>query len=328
LALSDLAPISTSPELPTMMPRRHFVRGLAGIGLAAPMALARRALAIEPAPPIRVLVWDEPQPAQKEAYPNFLGNAIADYLKSCDGIDVRSRRLDDPHQGLADEDLAWAQVVVWWGHVRHAEITPETARAKIVEPIKAGKLSLIALHSAHWSTPFVEAINERTRLDARGRYPDPANGPPVQFEFIPPPGRFAPAHDSLVTPAYYALKQGAQVQRVRVDLPNCCFPDYRPDGAPSTITVLEPEHPVANGLPATFRIQHTEMYNEPFHVPQPDAVVFKETWEKGEWFRSGCAWRLGKGTVFYFRPGHETFAIYLQQEPLQVIENAVRWLGA
>jgi len=77
-----------------------------------------------------------------------------------------------------------------------------------------------------------------------------------------------------------------------------------------------------------FRIQHTEMYNEPFHVPEPDAVIFKENWEKGEWFRSGCLWNLGEGKVFYFRPGHETFSVYLQKEPLQVIENAVRWLGS
>lgn len=47
-----------------------------------------------------------------------------------------------------------------------------------------------------------------------------------------------------------------------------------------------------------------------------------------EWFRSGCVWQLGKGTVFYFRPGHETFSVYLQKEPLLVIENAVRSLGS
>ena len=56
-------------------------------------------------------------------------------------------------------------MLVWWGHVRNAEVQPETGK-KIVERIKAGKLSLIALHSAHWSTPFVEAMNERT---TRGR---------------------------------------------------------------------------------------------------------------------------------------------------------------
>ena len=36
----------------------------------------------------------------------------------------------------------------------------------LIQRIKEGTLSLIALHSAHWSTPFVEAMYERTRLDA------------------------------------------------------------------------------------------------------------------------------------------------------------------
>ena len=34
-----------------------------------------------PAKPVRVVVWDEQQPQQKEAYDNFLGNAIARYLE-------------------------------------------------------------------------------------------------------------------------------------------------------------------------------------------------------------------------------------------------------
>jgi trehalose utilization protein len=69
------------------------------------------------------------------------------------------------------------------------------------------------------------------------------------------------------------------------------------------------------------------MYDEPFHVPPPDAVVFEEHWDKGEHFRSGCVWQVGKGRVFYFRPGHEVFPVYKQAEPLRVIENAVRWLA-
>lgn len=309
--------------------RRQAVQALAGVAVAGPsvFSLLRSADAAPASNAIRVLVWDEQQPAQKQAYPNFLGNAIADYLKSRGGFELRSVRLDDPQQGLADDDLDWATVLIWWGHIRQGEVSPDTAREKIVKRIKEGRLSLIALHSAHWSTPFIEAMNERTRLDARRRYPDPAQGKPVEFDFVSPPGRLAPTGDSLVTPAYYALKAGGPGLRVRVDLPNCCFPDYRADGAPSTMTVLKPDHPIAQGLPKTFRIQRTEMYNEPFHVPEPDEVVFEETWEKGERFRSGCVWRLGAGKVFYFRPGHETFPVYLQKEPLQVLENAVRWLG-
>lgn len=294
---------------------------MASILLAILAAVPARA-----ADPVRVLIWDEQQPAQKEAYENYLGHAIAAHLKSKPGFDVRSAKLDDPQQGLSDENLEFAQVLVWWGHVRHREITQETGE-KIVARIKDGKLSLIALHSAHWSTPFVEAMNERTRLDAARRFPA-MDDRKVTFEFVPPPFDFTvPARESIVTPSYYVIKRGPRDLHVRVDLPGCCFPDYRPDGAPSTVTVLEPQHPVAEGLPAKFTIPRTEMYNDPFHVPPADAAIFEERWEKGESFRSGLVWELGRGKVFYFRPGHETYDVYVQPEPLRVVENAARWLG-
>ena len=306
--------------------RRRFLQATSAAALFANATLAS-AGEDSPASIVRVLIWDEQQPAQKEAYSDFLGNAIAAWLKTRPNIEVRSVRLDDPEQGLADGDLNWANVIVWWGHVRQAEITPETARKKIVEPILAGKLSLIALHSAHWSTPFMEAMNERTKQDAYKRYLGP-DGPPISFEFTPPRGRMAPTADAPLTPRFIEIKNGEDVRRVTVMLPNCCFPAYRPDGAPSTMRVLKPDHPIVRGLPETFQIQHTEMYNEPFHVPEPDEVVLRETWSKGESFRSGCVWSLGRGKVFYFRPGHETFSVYLQREPLQIVENAVRWLAA
>ena len=67
---------------------------------------------------IKVVVWDEQQPAQKQAYENFLGNQIAGHLKAQEGFQVRSVRLDDPEQGLAEEVLNDCQVLIWWGHVR------------------------------------------------------------------------------------------------------------------------------------------------------------------------------------------------------------------
>jgi trehalose utilization protein len=76
------------------------------------------------------------------------------------------------------------------------------------------------------------------------------------------------------------------------------------------------------------RMKNAFLYGEPFHVPQPDQVVFKETFSGGEWFRSGPIWNLGKGKVFYFRPGHETYPVFKEELPLRVIENAVRWLAA
>ena len=57
-------------------------------------------------------------------------------------------------------------------------------------------------------------------------------------------------------------------------------------------------------------------------------MVFEERWDKGEWFRSGPLWKVGKGGVFYFRPGHETFPVFQQAENLRVVENAARYLAA
>ena len=276
-------------------------------------------------PIVRVLVWDEQQPAQKQAYENYLGNTIAEYLSRQPGLQVISANINEPEKGLPTTLLDNIDVLIWWGHVRQDEISPELSR-DIVARIKEGRLALIALHSAHWANPFVEAMYERTREDTRRRYPDPPNGPPVKFDFIPPVGRFVPTADSIRTPAYYAMRRGDQLT-VRVDLPNCVFPAYRPDGKPSTVKVLKPDHPVSAGLPATFEIAQTEMYADPFHVPEPDEVLFEETWEAGESFRSGLIWRIGSGKVFYFRPGHETYPVYKQERPLQIISNAVKWLG-
>jgi len=70
------------------------------------------------------------------------------------------------------------------------------------------------------------------------------------------------------------------------------------------------------------------MYAEPFHVPEPDEVVLEERWASGNWFRSGMVWNLGKGRVFYFRPRHETYAVFKEKLVLQILENAVRWLAS
>jgi hypothetical protein len=113
-----------------------------------------------------------------------------------------------------------------------------------------------------------------------------------------------------------------------VQMPGCIFPIVKNEGKPSHIVVRLPQHPIAEGIPAGFEIPHTEIYAGPFSVPTPDAMIFEEQWDDGSNFTSGCAWKVGKGKVFYFRPGHETYDIYKQEFPLRIVANVVRWAGS
>jgi trehalose utilization protein len=91
------------------------------------------------------------------------------------------------------------------------------------------------------------------------------------------------------------------------------------------IWVVEPGHPIAEGLGEYIEIPHEEMYGERFDIPAPDTLVFVSWFQGGEVFRSGACYHRGKGKIFYFRPGHETYPTYYQAEVQRVIYNAVRW---
>jgi trehalose utilization protein len=67
------------------------------------------------------------------------------------------------------------------------------------------------------------------------------------------------------------------------------------------------------------------MYGEPFGIPEPDTLVFVSWFAGGEVFRSGCCWYRGRGKVFYFRPGHETYPTYHNPIVRQVLANAAYW---
>ena len=294
---------------------------LAFVILAALVAWAA-APVLASANPVRVLVWDEQQPQQKQAYGNkFLGETIAAYLGAQPGIMVRNASLDSPEQGLDEATLDSTDVVIWWSHIRSKDLTDAHA-ARVAVRVREGRLALIALHSAHWSKPFVRLMQDRAKTDALAQVPADRRGQ-AKWEYLnESPIYVGVKRDDPLTPSLQH-----EGDSWRLTLPQCVFPAYRPDGAPSHVTTLLPQHPIAAGLPAKWDIQQPEKYDEPFHVPPPDAVVFEEHWDKGEHFRSGCVWQVGKGRVFYFRPGHEVFPVYKQAEPLRVIENAVRWLA-
>ena len=274
---------------------------------------------------IQVVIWDEQQPSQKQAYQIFLGEYLRDYLTRQPGLDVQLVTIDHPEKGLSKEVLDRCDVLVWWGHVRNGEVSVEESKP-VVDRIRQGKINLLALHSAHWATPFVWAMHERAKDDAIQTLPADERDK-VDVEFLGEIVRRPPARNAPLTPQAEIVKRSNGRTLIRMTRPNCCFPAYENHGRSSTITTRLPDHPIAKGIPKSFKLTHTEMYDEPFHVPKPDAVVFEERWEAGHFFRSGAIWRLGEGKIFYFRPGHETHAVFTEPIPLQIVENAIRWLG-
>lgn len=89
--------------------------------------------------------------------------------------------------------------------------------------------------------------------------------------------------------------------------------------------VVNPAHPIAEGLGEYIELEKEEMYGEHFDIPTPEELVFVSWFEGGEVFRSGCTYSRGQGKIFYFRPGHETYPTYYNKEVLKVISNGVKW---
>ena len=104
-----------------------------------------------------------------------------------------------------------------------------------------------------------------------------------------------------------------------------CGLKWREAAEQERLWVVRPGHPIVEGLGEYFELPHTEMYGELFDIPQPDELIFISWFEGGDVFRSGCCWNRGKGKVFYFRPGHETYPIFYDANVIQVIANACRW---
>lgn len=100
---------------------------------------------------------------------------------------------------------------------------------------------------------------------------------------------------------------------------------WREMGERERVWCVNPAHPIAEGIPDHFEIAHSEMYGEPFGIPEPDSLVFVSWYQGGEVFRSGACFYRGRGKVFYFSPGHETYPIYYHEMVIKVIANGVRW---
>ncbi len=104
-----------------------------------------------------------------------------------------------------------------------------------------------------------------------------------------------------------------------------CDLKWREANEKERIWVMDPTHPIAEGIGEYFELQEEEMYGEHFDIPTPDELIFVSWFEGGEVFRSGCTFKRGHGKVFYFRPGHEAYPTYYDKNVQQVIKNAVKW---
>ena len=100
---------------------------------------------------------------------------------------------------------------------------------------------------------------------------------------------------------------------------------WRESGDKEILWVVEPGHPIVQGLGESIILEHEETYGERFDIPKPDDLVFISWFSGGEVFRSGCCYNRGRGHIFYFQPGHETFPTYHNPDIQKVICNAVRW---
>ncbi|MFS0725548.1 ThuA domain-containing protein [Paenibacillus sp. 1P07SE] len=104
-----------------------------------------------------------------------------------------------------------------------------------------------------------------------------------------------------------------------------CDLKWRDQGEKERLWVVKPGHPIVRGIGEYIELPKEEMYGEHFDIPQPDELIFTSWFEGGEIFRSGCCWTRGKGKIFYFRPGHETFPTYHNLDVQRVIANSIDW---
>ena len=217
---------------------------------------------------IRVTVWNEfrhekRNPRVAGIYPEGIHGAIAEGLRAA-GHEVATATLDEPEHGLPEEVLARTDVLTWWGHMAHGDVSDEIV-TRIQRRVLEDGMGLVVLHSGHYSKIFKRLMG------------------------------------------------------------TSCSLKWREAGEHERIWTLEPGHPIAAGLPEHFELEHEEMYGERFDIPAPDELVFVSWFQGGEVFRSGCCFHRGRGRIFYFRPGHETFPIYHHPMIQKVLANGVAW---
>jgi len=99
-----------------------------------------------------VVVWSEGT-APKNVYPKDICGAVAEGLKDLKDWEVVEAHLSDPNQGLPDDLLKRTDVLIWWGHRKHEQVS-NVLVDKIVSRVKDDGMGFISLHSSHFAKPY------------------------------------------------------------------------------------------------------------------------------------------------------------------------------
>ncbi len=125
-----------------------------------------------PTSSIRVTVWgenyhenaDRDRAEMAERYPHGMHGAIAAGLHNSlgGGVDVRTATQDQPDHGLAPDVLDQTDVLTWWGHATHADVSDEVVD-RVYERVLGG-MGLLVLHSAHFAKIFKKLMGTTCSL--------------------------------------------------------------------------------------------------------------------------------------------------------------------
>ncbi len=119
--------------------------------------------------PLRVTVWNEyrHEKMHKDVaamYPEGIHTTIANALRQS-GYEVRTATLDEPEHGLTQSVLDNTDVLTWWGHMYHAEVSDEIVE-RVHQRVLDG-MGLIVLHSGHFSKIFRKLMGTTCNLKWR-----------------------------------------------------------------------------------------------------------------------------------------------------------------
>ncbi|MEO1781902.1 ThuA domain-containing protein [Enterococcus diestrammenae] len=117
----------------------------------------------------KITIWNEFRHEKTDAavqamYPEGIHGQLAKFLTAA-GFDATTATLDEPEHGLTDEVLANTDVLLWWGHMAHEEVSDEVVE-KVHQRVLAG-MGLIVLHSGHFSKIFKKLMG--TSCDLKWR---------------------------------------------------------------------------------------------------------------------------------------------------------------